>query len=361
LVRRALSLFRPGELRALHVADAGTLKLVQSMLTQDDTNALPGLALSRALDSLRAITCETCWASGGTAALIERYAATITQLDGVTDWERDNADRALGRCHHLESLSTADAFTPSAWLGLSQLHTLRGVPFTDVPIAAIAAALPRLRTLHATNTRRGLDFAVAGFFDDLLPRLHSFRFVGWWPEDERDAVRSVLPLPRLQDISLRRLWQPTASLPRGFMGAQPVSLHADFPAIAERLTAVEVAQSHPGQSTAKGLLARVRDLRIIGAPDLVRLLRAAPQLRRFTVVITKQEEDAHGFSAAELIDGPTALAGLAHHWLRHLIIYNCPRPGEVASNCAALRQERRLPRLRRLTLNEQDYPVSVTE
>jgi hypothetical protein len=53
------------------------------------------------------------------------------------------------------------------------------VSFADVTVAAIAAALPRLHTLHAFNGRRGHDFGVAEFFDNLLPHLQSFHFEGW--------------------------------------------------------------------------------------------------------------------------------------------------------------------------------------
>jgi hypothetical protein len=350
-------LFGPGELRALHVADPGSLKLILSVLNGAGAGARHRLALCRALDSLRAITCEVFWASDAATALIDRYAATIKQLDCVTDWEYGVTDRALARCCHLEFLARAWIFNPRAWLGLSQLHTLCGVSFAHVRIAAITAALPRLRTLHARNDREGHCFAVAGFYGDLLPRLQSFHFYGWWPVDDERDVSPPPPLPQLQEMDWKRVWQST-TLPHGFMGAQPVSLYADLPAIAEWLTTVEVTR--PG-SAVHGLLARVRDLRIAGAPDLTRLLRAAPQLRRLTLILDRDEEDPLWLTAADpVVD--LAFAGLVHRWLRHLIVvHNGPRPGEMAADCAVILKQRHFPRLRRLTINRHEYPVSVTE
>jgi hypothetical protein len=266
-------------------------------------------------------------------------------------------------------LATAWVFTPSAWLGLSQLQTLRGVRFTDVPVAAIAAALPRLRTLHAENIRRGHDFAVAEFFADLLPRLQSFHFEGWWPEDKdvRDAPpQSLVPLPCLQDFHW--LHHDTGgmdlsprALPRGFMGAHPVSLEGFSPAIAEWLTTAEATRS---VSAANGPLARVRDLSIgvgtLEAPDLARVLRAAPELRRLTIIIFYSVEDAPLWLTAGVPIADPAFVGLVHTRLRHLVV-SCDQDEEFDDGAAAVvLQQRHFPKLRRVTLNGQEYPVSMT-
>jgi hypothetical protein len=299
---------------------------------------------------------------------VERYAATIKEVDF-----RSTCDDVLARCSHLEALANARAYRPSKWLGLSQLHTLRGVDFSDVSVVAIAAALPRLHTLHAGNDRQGHDFGVAEFFHDLLPRLQSFHFDGWWSNCERHAVspQQLLSLPRLRDLKwLGRDYQAhtAMALPRGFIGAQPASLHGSLPVIAEWLTRVDA--TCPGSAAENGPLAQVRELWVGVATlralysDTARLLRAAPQLRLLTVDICDEgeEEDAVWLSAAELITDP-AFAGLVHPRLRHLAVgceYDA-RPDDGAADCAFVLQQRQFPRLRRLTLDEQDYPVSLTE
>jgi hypothetical protein len=366
-VRCALSLFGPGELQALHVADAGTLELVQFMLTQDGVPPAPAVQSLRALSVRGMLISKSTIDRNVIPALIERYAATITEVDCVSIGENGAADRALACCHRLESLSTARVFTPSAWLGLSQLHTLRGVSFADVPVATIAATLPRLRTLHAENMRRGHDFAVAEFFESLLPHLQSFHFNGWWPEDAHDAApQSLVQLPSLQDFHW--LHHDTGSmdlspraLPRGFMGAHPVSLNVFGPAIAEWLTTTESAR--PGWA-ANGPFTRVRDLSItvgtLEAPDLARLLRAAPQLRRLTIDIFYFVEDDPLWLIARAPISDPAFAGLVHRRLRHLVV-SCDLDEEFDDGAAAVvLQQRHFPRLRMLTVNDQQYPVAIT-
>jgi hypothetical protein len=364
-LRRALSLFSPGELQALHVADEGTLELVLSMLTQGGAPGTAAPAL-RALSVREMLTNKSRMDRDAATAIIERYAATLTEVDCVSIGEK--ADSALARCQRLESLSTAWVFTPTAWLGLSQLHTLRGVRLNDVPVAVIVAALPRLHTLHASNDIRGRSSAVAGFFDDLLPRLRSFHFEGWWPEDAHDAPpQSLAPLPSLQDFHW--LDHDTGSmdtmhraLPRGFMGAHPVSLDVFGPAITEWLTTIESAR--PGWA-ASGPFTRVRELSItvwtLEAPDLARLLHSAPQLRRLTIDIFDLVEEAPlWLTAGEPIADP-AFVGLVHTRLRHLVV-SCDQDGEFDDGAAAVvLQQRHFPRLRRLTLNGQEYPVSMTQ
>jgi hypothetical protein len=244
------------------------------------------------------------------------------------------------------------------------------VSFIDVPVAAIAAALPRLHTLHAGNDSRGPEFAAATFFDDLLPRLQSFHFVGWWPEDEGEP-RSLVPLPLLQDLLWLRydrslFWNPMP-LPRGFMGALPKALHGCLPAIVEWLTTVEATRRG---SAADGPLAQVRDLWInvqtLEPPELARVLRAAPQLRRLTLETKSQGLRADNDPLWLIAGGPIsdpACAGLVHTRLRHLVLRceNDPRPNDVTPDCAFLLQQSHFPRLRRLTFNEREYPVSVTE
>jgi hypothetical protein len=89
------------------------------------------------------------WSGYGTTlepafGFIERHGAALTELD-CGFWPRDDdaADRALACCALLESLTNARSYDAKVWLGLTHLHTLRGVNLGSVSVAAIAAALPR--------------------------------------------------------------------------------------------------------------------------------------------------------------------------------------------------------------------------
>jgi hypothetical protein len=145
--------------------------------------------VSRALASLRAIKAEY---ETLPVALIQHCAATLTELDCYQ--MGDATDRILPRCTRLESLTLVNwrNCPLAAWLGLSQLHTLRGVSLTTIPAAVIAAALPRLHTLHVNNEHG--EFAVAAFYDELLPRLRSFGAQYGWPKtNEGTEVVHVPP------------------------------------------------------------------------------------------------------------------------------------------------------------------------
>jgi hypothetical protein len=168
---------------------------------------------------------------------------------------------------------------PTTWLGLSHLHTVRGVDLYQVSTAAIAAALPRLHSLDAFSHSGTVAAAVDGFFEDLLPRLQVFRFRGSWPARDRvlapnPAPSTVLPLQEL-------VWdspdvQP--SLVRGFRGAQPSVLHVPYNMVAACFLG-------SGTEARCELLTRVRDLSLRGLfdpSDAMRVLRAAPRLRTLT-------------------------------------------------------------------------------
>jgi hypothetical protein len=126
LLERAFSLLGPGELHALHVPDLGPFSR---------PSASRQLSLQR-LYSLRG----GGWSDPG--RLIQQHAATLTELDcslNLSFKSNDFGNRALSRCTRLEILTCADRYAPTAWLGLSQLHTLRGVDLTQVTVASIAA------------------------------------------------------------------------------------------------------------------------------------------------------------------------------------------------------------------------------
>jgi hypothetical protein len=172
---------------------------------------------------------------------------------------------------------------PAAWLGLSQLHTLRDVHLNVVSTAAIAAALPRLHTLTAyAIPLLSLD-EVSGFFTDLLPRLRVFHFRGWWPVEA--ATSAAAPLPLLEElvwIEHKSGMGRELSLPTAFLGARPTVLHAPYELFANSLPARGGASGEPARSS---FLSRVCDLHLdaytsISVSDVAQVLRAAPQLRR---------------------------------------------------------------------------------
>jgi hypothetical protein len=170
----------------------------------------------RALASLRVIKAEHLVLP---AALMQRCAATLTELEcsALTG----DVERVIPRCLRLESLAFSNWWCcpPDAWLGLSQLHTLRGVSLAAVPTTAIAATLPRLHTLHLDHGFNDFEFSVDPFYDELLPRLRSFGVEGAWPETSDTTSTAIVPtLPLLEDLKWRG-WAEI-SLPRLFLAAR---------------------------------------------------------------------------------------------------------------------------------------------
>jgi hypothetical protein len=154
--------------------------LLSVVVQQEKEEVTPGATAMRGGDAvevsqflsapLRAI--EWTGAVEAAFALIERYAANMTELNCPLQRRCDAADKALARCNRLGSLMNARYYAASAWLQLSQLHTLRGVDLSVVSMATIAVALPRLHTLSVFAYPPGVSAAaVAGSCEDLLPRL----------------------------------------------------------------------------------------------------------------------------------------------------------------------------------------------
>jgi hypothetical protein len=193
-------------------------------------------------------------------------------------------EQALAACTRLESLTYASSFAPSAWLGLSHLHTLRGVDLRHVSIGAIAAALPRLHTLEVARDRRGPlpASAVAGFFECLLPRLQVFHFSASWPKDDPAIGGPPRALPLLRELS----WN-CKDFVSGFSNAQPSKLRAPFRAL--------IGHWLPGNGEAidceqltRGPLACARHLRLFSCvsthPEIASVLRqsSAPSMRVYS-------------------------------------------------------------------------------
>jgi hypothetical protein len=261
LLARALSLFGPGELRALRVLDVDVFRLVTSLTREASSSGCgPAPHVGQATDALCAIHVAPGFSTssdiGSLAALLERHSSTITELDAKFPTKMPPAAAsALARCTRLESLTDASCYTPAVWLGLSQLHTLQGVDLSKVSTAAIAAALPKLHTLKALSPTEE-PARAAGFFTDLLPRLRVFDFRGRWPEAQEQPASIVAPLPLLEELVWNASW---GIAPREFLGAQPTVLHAPLTLVSQRwLSAVEAAS----------FLARVCDLFIM-APSVI--------------------------------------------------------------------------------------------
>jgi hypothetical protein len=234
-------------------------------------------------------------------------------------------------------LTYARNYAPNAWLGLSHLHTLRGVDLHRVSVRAVAAALPRLHTLDVVSDRSGPLTAsvVAGFFECLLPRLRVFHFSGSWPKDDPAIAEPPRPLPLLHELS----WQCNDFV-SGFSNAQPTELCAPFHTMITHWLPANGDAPHCGQA-ARGPLACVRYLRVFGfqpkPADLASVLRAAAELRTLDAGVQR----ADGLDWA----GHPAFEGLVHHWLRSIRVRGAGP--QLFAHFDPLRQ-RHFPRLQKL-------------
>jgi hypothetical protein len=233
-----------------------------------------------------------------------------------------------------------------------------------VSFEAIAAALPRLRTLSCNNDK---DTFTAAGADDLLPRLLVFQFYGWWPEEGGDETgKAVLP-SCLQEL----VWlgfadaddddesEPTLlPLPRALLGARPGTLHAAQAVVTSWLDSYAAAT--PGALTV-GPLHRVRNLVVAGGtptlPELLRLCAAAPQLRRLQAEIWRDDPYPSWLTSTD-DDAPTDDALTVSSRLRHIIFTRDEDPEleiEVADDCVSRLRQLHFARLQRVTVDEEDY------
>jgi hypothetical protein len=267
----------------------------------------------------------------------------------------EHVSTALACCTRLESLTGPHFYDPAIWLGLSQLHTLRGADLGKVSFAAIAAALPKLHTLKAFGHCNPAQ--AADFFTDLLPRLRVFHFSGRWPDvQEEPADSTTAPLPLLQEL----VWDVSGyTAPREFLGAQPTVLDVPYTFISQCWLG---ALDSPAD-----FAARVCDLRIKPAPDLdpldpadaARVLRAAPQLKKFFAARCVQGDASWLAPTA-----PThpAFEGLVHPRLRMFGIRTAraetSEPTLLDSEWTAHLRRRHFPRLRELVVGDKTYFVT---
>jgi hypothetical protein len=325
LLARVFSLFGPGELPALHVADPTVLDIALCALRREEVTALTMHAdleqpdnsvdahKTDAMESLRVLGWPTWFPynSEKMVVFLERHASTLKELECPAFSPSAACLQAVAGCTQLESLTYARRFAPSAWLDLTHLHTLSSIVVVDlnaVSVAAIASALPRLRILRVSMTRRATPpaAAVAGFFECLLPRLRVFHYFGPWPKDDPAITEPSRSLPLLREL----LWDCTDFV-GGFDEARPTMLGAPC----SKVIASWLHVSHTSHGTYdRTPLACVRDLRSYASlpdpTDVVRMLRAAPELRKLDV----------GISAWPKLGwcNEPAFVGLAHPSLRSI-------------------------------------------
>jgi hypothetical protein len=289
------------------------------------------------------------------SVVLERHSSTITEFDAQLPAEMlEEVSSALACCTRLETLTGAYAHDPFIWLGLSDLHTLRGVDLNNVSVGIIAAALPKLHTLEAF----GSCFTQAtDFFTDLLPRLRVFHFEGRWPKAQEQADSTVAPLPLLQEL----VWDVSSDVaPRAFFGAQPTLLHARY-AFISTCWLGRASESAP-------FLARVSDLRIttacdvdpIDPTDVARVLRAAPQLKKIHT-----DQCVQGGASWLAPTAPThpAFEGLVHPRLRQFgtVLPESEAAPEAIppdADWVAHLRRRHFPRLRELIVGDEAYFVT---
>jgi hypothetical protein len=282
------------------------------------------------------------------------------------------------------------------WLGLSQLHTLHDVDLGKVSVASIATALPRLHTLTTSRMVYGgvaLHASLAGFFENLLPRLRVFHFRGKWAaeaDDKSISAAGAPPLPLLQEL-VWIAYRPVATATlRGFLRAQPTLLHvpSDFLNIE---CPPMIDGGAPGDPLSR-FLARACELHIrsstdaarppLDPADVARVLRAAPQLRTLridhrvrgdTIMPWLAAPDAAAVVSAEAPETDAAAAafeGLTHRRLRRFSLQLAAAGAVVVSSsasssssspeveCAARLQRLHFPRLRELTVGDKPYFVA---
>jgi hypothetical protein len=350
-------LLERGELRELRVGDPMVFDLIINAIQQqeeglgvavdthgeDSAKISAGGLLAHALEPLSVVASDVKVGSDAAFALIARHKDTITEIDCVN--RSFEGTQVLRSCQRLEVLTGANGYDSDAWLGLSQLHTLRGVNLGIVTCAAIAAALPRLHTLDVFSYGNISSASAVWFFEDLLPRLRSFHFTGTWPRQGAATTTTIAAPP--QDLPLLRelvLDCRTVDLEiaRGFTGAQPVLLRVPS------VTAVCLSDANATTTDAAhgppptGLLSLVRNLTLMGSIDgpfdAARVLRAAPQLRTFTAI---------GMEGDFLLAaGPEGFTGLVCPWLHSIDVgawHNIP------ADCVMRLRQLYFPRLQRLT------------
>jgi hypothetical protein len=260
----------------------------------------------------------------------------------------------------------AQDYAPSAWLQLSQLHTLRGVDLSIVSMAAIAAALPRLHTLGVDIIPDVPAAAVGGFFDDLLPRLQVFESVGWWPQDllSQEVAASTRappqPLPQLRTLKLRGFGRYPASWTQ-FMGARPLVLSIAEAMIEHWLPSDDGGDGgavfSPFASVRTLCITDVQSAIVFTPTNVARILRASPNVETLTV---SADVDIDASWLAHSGHHP-ALGELVHSNLRRIRCFGESFSAVLRPDFTRLRRRPHFPRLKCVNFSGHEYFITPLE
>jgi hypothetical protein len=193
--------------------------------------------------------------------------------------------------------------------------------------------------------------AVAGFFEDLLPRLQDLRYTGLWPrnlQDEKAApLCAPLLLPHLRNLALLGTYSSHPPPWTWFVGARPLTLCADGAMLPRWLP--------PEGAASCRLLAAVRTLEITAfSPTLffpayvAQLSRAAPHLAILIV-------SASGANINSSWLGHPAFDELVHLTLQRIRLRGFRFPNAPSSDTLLRMRQRHFPRLKELAIDGCEY------
>jgi hypothetical protein len=189
---------------------------------------------------------------------------------------------------------------------------------------------------------------AALFFADFLPRLRVFQFYGRWPDvQEQPATTDVAPLPLLEELTWELSNPPTTIAPREFLGAQPTFVLASYALISQCWLGPVDA---PVSFLACDLhIPTAFDVDPLDPTDVARVLRAAPQLKKFHLAhyvdgdaswlaptapthpafegLVHPRLREFGLAVAEADDGTSEAAPPDADWVAHLQRHHFPRVG----------------------------------
>jgi hypothetical protein len=145
------------------------------------------------------------------------------------------------------------------------------------------------------------------------------------------------------------------------MGARPSTLNISDVDLVEWLKFVERASSSSLTDTSPLFRVRALSLRFEDTPPeaafMAQLLRAAPQLRQLTFYVQARDHALRVLS--EESTSEPAFVGLVHSMLRHVVVTSMfhQARGAVLGECGVRLRQRLFPRLRRLTVDNEEHPV----
>jgi hypothetical protein len=229
-------------------------------------------------------------------------------------------------------------------------------------MAAIAAALPRLHTLDVFTFQVVEAAAVAGFFEDLLPRLQDFECGGLWPQDPTSQYSTSSspppPLPHLRTLEIYNNHGPPWAR---FTGARPLELRADNVTIERWLAPLGdgggvMADSPLASVRTLFVLARGSTNGVLTPMDVARILRASPNLETLSVS-TDAAIDASWLAQS----AHPAFGRLVHSKLRRIRCYGEGFSTILRPDVKRLRRRPHFPRLKWINFCGRDCFVTPLE